>query len=975
MNYKSIAQTFVLSIIKIIFLIIPFIAGASVHNLQPVSADNPLEVRTYTLPNGLTVYLNEDHSKPEIYGAVTVRAGSRNDPETNTGLAHYFEHIMFKGTDRIGTINWEAEKVYLDSISLMYDQLAQTIAEEERNNILLKINQLSLKAAEYAIPNETDVLLRDIGGANLNAGTGFDITVYYNTFPSFQLEKWMEIYSERFRNPVFRLFQSELEVVYEEKNLYSDVPIQTMLEDFLKTHYKEHPYSRPIIGLTEHLKNPQISSMMEFFNTWYVANNMALILVGDFNTDEIMPMIEEKFGQWRSGELLTLPDHELEAYQGREFRQVRMSPVRIGLMGFRGVPVTHDNSPIFEVAGRLLSNGSETGIFDQMVRENKLLAIQPIPLQSYDHGSYLVLFVPKIAGQSFKKAEEMVEEGLAKLRNGEFSDELFQAVKLDLLKENQRSLETPENRANLIMDAFINRESWEDVLAATHHIEQVTREDIIRVAKTYLGDDKLVYWSKMGFPKKDKLQKPEWKPVIPQNTEQQSEFAQMINNMPDQYSEPRIVEFGEDVVFGEMKPGYTFYHTNNPYNDIFTLQIQYHKGTLHDQKLEIATQFANMTGTQNRPFNELKSELQRLGASVWFSSSQNFVTVNVEGFEENMDATLQLVNEMLNQPAADESQMKRIVDGIKTDHKFRKDDPMALGQALYDFALYGQMAESMRNTTQEEAKKLTGEELLAALKDALGYEATLVYTGNQDYDKIKQILSSTIQWNDNPKPGDFIELQRTPLTENTVFINHNKKARQSNISFYVDGLQLENDRDRAHSVAFNEYFGSGMSSIVFQEIREFRSLSYAAVATYRRPLLTQNPGYLWGYMNTQSDKTIEGVQAMSELFLNMPLRPERVNGIQRGLMQSVYTSRPNFRQLGSTVAQWLRLGYSKDPNALHLPYYQNLTFDDISGFYNRQLKSKPIMISITGNLKDIDETQLSTFGVVKELKYKDFVKD
>jgi len=610
-----------------------------------------------------------------------------------------------------------------------------------------------------------------------------------------------------------------------------------------------------------------------------------------------------------------------------------------------------------------------------MVRKNKLLAIQPIPLQSYDHGSYLVLFVPKIAGQSFKKAEEMVEEGLAKLRNGEFSDELFQAVKLDLLKENQRSLETPENRANLIMDAFINGESWEDVLAATHHIEQVTREDIIRVAKTYLGDDKLVYWSKMGFPKKDKLQKPAWEAVIPQNTEQQSEFARMINNMPDQYSEPRFVEFGEDVVFDEMKPGYTFYHTNNPYNDIFTLQIQYHKGTLHDQKLEIATQFANMTGTQNRPFTELKSELQRLGASVWFSSSQNFVTVNVEGFEENMAATLQLVNEMLNQPSADESQMDRIVDGIKTDHKFRKDDPMALGQALYDFALYGQQAESIRNTTQKEAKKLTGEELFAALKDALGYEATIVYTGNQDYDKIKQILSSTIQWNENPKPGDFIELQRTPLTENTVFINHNKKARQSNISFYVEGLQLENDRDRAHSVAFNEYFGSGMSSIVFQEIREFRSLSYAAVATYQRPQLTRNPGYLWGYMNTQSDKTMEGVQAMSELFLNMPLRPERVNGIQRGLMQSVYTSRPNFRQLGSTVAQWRRLGYSKDPHALHLPYYQNLTFDDITGFYNRQLKSKPIMISITGNLKDIDLKQLSTFGMVQELKYKDFIRD
>jgi zinc protease len=975
MKFRTFSETFSLSFIRLAFLMLPFVAGATANQFQPTLADNPLEVRSYTLPNGLTVFLNEDHSKPEIYGAVVVRAGSRNDPETNTGLAHYFEHIMFKGTDRIGTVNWEEEKVYLDSISMMYDKLAQTTAPEERNTVLQHINKLSLKAAEYAIPNETDVLLRDIGGANLNAGTGFDMTMYYNTFPSFQLEKWMEIYAERFRNPVFRLFQSELEVVYEEKNLYSDTPIQAMLEDFLKTHYKEHPYSRPIIGLTEHLKNPQISSMMEFFNTWYVANNMALILVGDFDSDEIIPMIEAKFGQWRNGELPTLADNKLEPYQGRELREVRLSPVRIGLMGFRGVPSTHDDSPVFEIAGRLLSNSSETGIFDQMVRDNKLLAIQPIPLQSFDHGSYIVLFVPKIAGQSFKKAEALVEEGLTQLRKGEFTDELFQAVKLDLAKENQRRFETAEDRAMLMMNAFISGKTWEDVLAETEQIEKVTREDVIRVAQTYLGDDKLVYWSKMGFPKKDKLQKPNWEAVIPQNTEKSSEFAQMINNMPDSYTQPRFVEFGKDVTFAEIKPGYTLYHTPNPYNDIFTLEVQFHKGTLQDQKLEIASQFANMTGTQNHAFNELKSELQRLGASVWFSASDNFVTLSVEGFEENLEPTLQLVNEMLNNPKADESQMKRIVDGIKTNHKFRKSDPMALGNALYDFALYAQQSANIRNTTQGEAKKMTGEELLAAMKDAIGYEATIIYTGKRNFDGIKQILSSAITWNASPKPGKYIELQRAPMTESTIFTNHNKKARQSNIHFYIDGVMLENERDRALVSAFDEYFGGGMSSIVFQEIREFRSLSYAAVARYRRPQLNQNSGYLWGYMNTQSDKTVEGIQAMSELFSNMPLRPDRVSGIQRGLIQSVYTSRPGFRELGKTVANWRRKGYTQDPGSLHLPYYQNLTFEDISSFYDRQLKGKPLMISVTGNLKDIEESDLQSFGIVKEVKYKDFVRD
>lgn len=939
-----------------------------------VLAGNPLEVKKLTLSNGLTVYLNEDHSKPEIFGAVVVKTGSRNDPEDATGIAHYFEHIMFKGTDRIGTTDWESEKVYLDSISMYYDKLFQTTDENGRKSIHKEINRLSLKAAEFAIPNETDILLRDIGGSNLNAGTGFEQTVYHNSFPSYQLEKWLDIYAERFRNPVFRLFQSELETVYEEKNLYSDIPVQLMIEDFLKTHYKNHPYSKPIIGLTEHLKNPRLSKMMEFYNTWYVANNMALVLVGNFRSEEAIPLIEKKFGSLRNAELPKLPDYELPAYQGREFKQVRMSPVRIGLMGFRTVPAGHSDDAALKIATKLLSNQAGTGIFDQKMMENKIMAVQPISLQAPDHGSYIILFVPKIIGQSFRNAEAIINEGLLALSKGDFSGELLQAVKLEYSKEHQRNLETTESRAYLLINAFIEGRDWEDILSEIHEIESITREDIIRVVHEYLGENRLVYYSNMGFPKKDKLEKPDWEPVVPQNSEQRSEYAQELDKIPESWPDPTFIRFGKDVILGTIGYGYELFCTPNPYNDVFTLSLQFRKGSLQDRLLSSATEYMNLIGTANKPFRQFRSELQQLGASVSFATDDNAVTVYIEGFDEHFVPALNLVNEILVNPGIDESQLEKFVQGVKSNNKMRRDDPMTIAGALHQFALYGDNSRHIRNLTFKEAKNLKGEQLIAAFRDALTYEGAMIYTGKLDVDLVKRAIVENITLPAEPKANEYKELDRKAFTENTVFLNHNSKARQSNINFYVQGNVLS-EQDRAMTNVFNEYFGSGMSSLVFQEIREFRSLSYAAYAVYRPAFLPSKPAYLMGYMNTQSDKTLEGMKAMSQLILDMPHKPDRMEGIRKAMLQSIFTSQPDFREMGNTVARWRQQGYNSDPREFRYTIYNRINFDDIMKFYDNQIASKPLLISVSGNLKKIRKPELSKYGKLTELKFSDFVRE
>ena len=225
-------------------------------------ATQSIEVKEYVLKNGLTVMLSENSESSNIYGVVAVKAGGKNDPKDATGIAHYLEHVLFKGTQELGTTDYESERVYLDSISKLYEKLSKTSLEEKRSAIQKEINRISIKASQYAIPNELDKLLKQMGGLDINAFTNEDYTAYYNSFPPNQINRWLEIYSHRFQNPVFRLFQSELETVYEEKNISMDDPFENVFEEVAKHVYKKHPYGQQtVLGKVEHLKNPSLKKM------------------------------------------------------------------------------------------------------------------------------------------------------------------------------------------------------------------------------------------------------------------------------------------------------------------------------------------------------------------------------------------------------------------------------------------------------------------------------------------------------------------------------------------------------------------------------------------------------------------------------------------------------------------------------------------------------------------------------------------
>ena len=344
-------------------------------------------------------------------------------------MAHYFEHMMFKGTDRIGTSDWAKEKPYLDSISALYDQMQATSDEARRHDLQLEINRLNIEASKYAIANETDAILQQMGCTGLNAGTSYDYTVYYNTLPSNQLLNWMEVYAERFRNPVYRLFQSELETVYEERNISVNEQMYEFSRNIFTESFGEHPYSRSIIGLDEHLKNPQPSAMKRFYDKYYVASNMTLILVGDFQTKEALAMAEKYFSILPKGKKVTEPQYNLPKFENRVVKNVKQTPIKVGLIIMPGVKQSHPDRLPLDVMSELISGGN--GRLDELVTEGKLMAANLIPFTLEDAGANIILYVPKLLGQKHEAAENLVWDAIDSVKEGRFSDNLLQSIKMN----------------------------------------------------------------------------------------------------------------------------------------------------------------------------------------------------------------------------------------------------------------------------------------------------------------------------------------------------------------------------------------------------------------------------------------------------------------------------------------------------------------------------------------------------------------
>lgn len=933
---------------------------------------NPiLEVKEYTLDNGFKVVLNYDSTATNVFGAILVNAGSKHESPDATGMAHYLEHLLFKGTDQLGTVNYQAEKIHLDSITLLYDQMALTATKEDKLSLQRQINEQAVKASQYGLPNEFDKLLREIGGTGINAFTNKEMTFYHNSFPGNELEKWMSLYAERFRNPIFRSFQSELEVVYEEKNRAMDNMERKVFEETNKLVYPNHSYGQwTTLGKVEHLKNPSISAMQAFYDKYYVANNMALILSGNFDSDEAKNLANKYFKSLKADSKLDTEVPAPEPIIGNPVAKRRITPVRVAVISYQTPAAGHPDRVAMDIIEHMLFNQGETGLLNKLQLDNEMLYVGAFSNIQNESSIVSVFYVPKIIGQSLGAAEKKVKREFSRIMSGEFEESFMNAAKSTIGINFQKSMENNVSRGIRIGESLNQGENWAKTLAYPDQINKVTKNDIIRVANQYFGENYAKLISRTGFGKKKRLDKPPFKPVKTAQTGS-SVFAKNWESLKSTNLKPKFVDFDKDIEIVSANT-HSIYASKNPVNDLFYMTINFKTGRLNYPKLTVAAQSMNYVATAERGLQDIKKAFSEIGCTYYFSASANYASIRLEGKEVNLPKALSLVNEILKEGQATEKTKDLVYNEVKTSRKLENRNPNVMGNALFSYATIGDLSFYSSREALNEIKKTSVDEYINLFKlVADTYQAEILFSGNTSAKKLNDLLFTSLELSDNLKEDELNPILGRNVRENIIYVVKDKKAVQSQIYFYVEGDKYSKD-EFGMEHAFDEYFGGGFSGLALQEIREYRSLAYSAGANYSTPIFDQLPGKFYTYIGCQADKSNEAIEVMQGLVTKMPLKKDREEMLQKSLTMKINTNFPDFKELPSTVRDWQMMGYTQDPNKQAASVYNEISMENINQFYEKHVAGKPYVITVYGDLTRIDLDRLSKLGKIIEVDKKDF---
>ena len=930
--------------------------------------NDPLKARIYTLDNGLKVYLTVNKETPRIQTFIAVRVGGKNDPAETTGLAHYFEHLMFKGTDKYGTQDYAAEKPLLDQIEQQFEIYRQTTDEAERKAIYHTIDSLSYEASKYAIPNEYDKLMAAIGSSGSNAYTWYDQTVYQEDIPSNQIENWAKIQADRFENNVIRGFHTELEAVYEEKNMSLTRDNSKVQEAIFSSLFPKHPYgTQTVLGTQENLKNPSITNIKNYYKQWYVPNNMAICMSGDLDPDETIALIDKYFGGLKPNpELPKLNLPKEDPITAPVVKEVLGPDAESVALAWRFPGLASKDFEVLQVVSQVLYNG-KAGLIDlDLNQQQKVLNSYGYPMGLADYSAFILGGLPK-QGQMLEEVKDLLLNEIKKLRAGEFDEKMLQANINNFKLYELQSMESNEGRADIFVNSFINGTNWEDEVTAIDRMAKLTKEDIVAFADKYLKEDNyaVVYKKQGKDPNEKKMTKPEITPIV-SNRDVASPFLTSIQENAVKPIEPVFLDF-KDMSQLTAKSDIPVLYKQNTTNDLFQLIYVFDMGNNNDKALGTAFDYLEYLGTSDMTPEELKSEFYRLACTIYVSPGNERTYVVLSGLNENMPAAMQLFEKLLADAQVNKEAYNNLVGDIL---KARADAKLNQGQnfsRLMNYAMYGPKSPATNLLTEAELASMNPQKLVDRIHNQNNYKHRILYYGPSSS---KDLLATIDQYHqvpatlkDIPAGNEFSYLE-TPATKVLVAPYEAKQIYMAQIS------NLDKKYDPAIEPTrelYNEYFGGGMNSIVFQEMRETRGLAYSAWAGIMPPSYLKYPYTIRTQIATQNDKMIDAVNTFNDIINNMPESEAAFKLAKEGLINRMRTDRIIKSDIIWTYINAQDFGQSVDPRIKLYNDVQTMTLKDIVDFQKEWVKGRTYVYCILGDKKDLDMNKLKAVGPIEEL--------
>lgn len=965
-----------LTLSLLLFFLLPNTSFAQEIKMEPVVPGDPLGVRIYTLPNGLKVYLSVNKAKPRVQANIAVRVGSKNDPAETTGLSHYLEHLMFKGTPRYGTMNYEAEKPYLNKITKLYEEYRQIKDSAKRVALYKVIDSVSYEASKYLIANEYDKLMATIGAQGVNAYTSYDMTVYVQDIPSNQIENWCEIQADRFKEMVIRGFHTELEAVYEEKNQTMDNDVTRLVDSLMYSLFPMYPYgTQTTIGTQEHLKNPSIVNILNHYNTWYVANNIAICMSGDFDPDQVIKLIAKYFGDMRSNPNLpvlkapALPPLDKVVTTNVYGKQQAMTAIAWRMPG-----ASSEEDYLVSILTELLSNG-QAGLLDQEINlKLKALGAQAFRFETVDYDMLVSIVVP-LEGQSLEDARNLILEQVKRIRKGDFDESLLKSIVRNREYQQQRELESNNARVGLMQSSFLARHQWKDDVALLSKLRNVTKQQVVAFANKYLSDTGYaVCYKRLGDNNTVvKIAKPTITPIR-MNRDTVSDFVRRIQNSNPAPIKPVFADVKKELQFFNLYKGVDVILSKNTVNSLFEVTYRFDFGTKHSRTIMSAIEYAQYLSSAKYDNAEFNNKLYELGASYSFMSTGENVELRISGLNEEMQPTLALVEEHLRSLVPDAEMYKEYVQATL---KARADallNPKSVFGALTDYVKYGPVNPTNSVLSNEELKTLKPEDLVKEVSTLFDMPHTVVcFTPSAKGELTKNLKAAHKAAKvlvALPKQlHDFTP--RQPQGSSTVYLVNFEGATQVFLSHYgTNGEKYDLNRVATRRL-YNEYFGGSMNAIVFQEIREARALAYSAFAVYRTPDRKEEPYNMYSYISTQADKLPDAVTAFNEILLNMPESEKAFEIAQNGLLEKLRTRRYDGRSMPDLYFYLKDLGIDQNPDALVYKQLPGLKMKDIVDFQKSTIRNFVYDYAVLGDPKGVDRPTLDKLGKVVEVKVND----
>ena len=943
--------------------------SAQAKNYDYKTVDGDLtKTRIYTLDNGLKVYLSVNKEKPRIQTFIAVRTGSKNDPAETTGLAHYLEHLMFKGTKQFGTSNPVAEAPYLEEITNRYEAYRKLTDPEARKKAYHEIDSISQLAAKYNIPNEYDKLMAAIGAQGTNAYTSNDVTCYTEDIPSNEIENWAKIQTDRFQNMVIRGFHTELEAVYEEYNIGLSSDMRKLFEVVSKKLWPNHPYgTQTTIGTQDHLKNPSIVNIKNYFNKWYVPNNVAICMAGDFDFDQTIAIIDKYFSSWKPGAdvrqpvfapLPPLTSPKDTTIVGQEAEQIWVA--------WRAKQTNSLQADTLELMEDVLSNG-RAGLFD--LNLNQTMKVQRASAGSelmHDHGGFLLMGSPK-QGQSLDEVKNLMLGEIDKLKKGEFPDNLLPSIINNKKRHYYQQLENNRSRADLFVDAFINEVEWQQEVGKINRISKITKQEIIDFSNKFFTDGYIVVYKKQGIDStQKKIDKPAITP-IPANRDQMSQFVKDIQNSKVEPIQPKFVDFKKDITFAETKSKLPLRYVKNNENGLFELEFQYEFGREADNRYGVARDYMNLLGTDKMTNAEIKQKFYELACDCYIYEGNDNLIVMLYGLSENMPAALELLEDLWQHAKVDKAAYDQMVAKILKQRTDAKKDQRRYFNTLFQYGTYGKRNSSTDIMSEQQLKDTDPQVLVDLLKNLKSFKHSINYYGPMSVSEVSNIVSdihlTAKQLKEVPQGKPYV---RETATKDEVWIAPYDAKNIYMRMFHNEGRDWNPDEAATVSL-FNEYFGGGMNGVVFQELREARGLAYNASAWYSRPSKTGEKESYFTHIITQNDKMMDCIKEFHNILNEFPASENAFKIAKEGLTKQLASLRVTKMDIINRWHSMQKLGLNYDLNEKIYNDLQKVTLQDIVNFEKANMANKAYRYIILGDEKELDMKSLEKIGPVRRL--------